>query len=124
MTLPLPCFLEVLILNDFKSFVLEVLIAKDFKSFISEVLILVDLKSLRMSEMREVEKFSEVLILEELRREKCEIKGFLRGVSGRGSIGSATREGAGKARASGGRGEDSRSIFMRDHSILINLVSI
>ena len=112
---PLPCFLEVLILNDFKSFVLEVLIIKDFKSLFPEVLILGELKALRMSEMREVEKFPELLILEELRRETCEIKGFLRGVFGRGSIGSARREGAGKARAPGGGiGGDADSRFTRE----------
>jgi hypothetical protein len=43
---PLPCFLEVLILNDFKSFEPEVLILIDFKSLFPEVLILVGLKSL------------------------------------------------------------------------------
>jgi hypothetical protein len=42
---PLPCFLEVLIIKDFKSFVLEVLIIKEFKSFVSEVLIIGGLKS-------------------------------------------------------------------------------
>jgi hypothetical protein len=62
---------------------LEVLIIKDFKSLFSEVLILGGLKPLRMSEMREVEKFSEVLILEELRGEKREIKEILRGEIGR-----------------------------------------
>jgi hypothetical protein len=41
---PLPCFLEVLILRDFKSFAPEVLILGDFKSLFPEVLILVDFK--------------------------------------------------------------------------------
>jgi hypothetical protein len=77
---PLPCFLEVLILGD-------------LEREISEVLILIGLKSFRMNTIRGVLEvliikglkfdFSEVLILEELRREKCEIKGVLRGVSGR-----------------------------------------
>jgi len=86
---PLPCFLEVLILKDFKFFVLEVLILNDFKSFVSEVLIikdfkslfpevliLVDLKPLRMNGMRKVEEFSEVLILNELGQAKCEFGGI------------------------------------------------
>jgi hypothetical protein len=63
---------EVLILRDFKSFAPEVLILGNFKSLFPEVLILVELKLLRMSEMREIEKFSEVLILEELERVSCE----------------------------------------------------
>jgi hypothetical protein len=58
---PLRCFLEVLILNDFKSLFPEVLIPGDFKSFAPEVLILVELKSLVMNEMREIERFLEVL---------------------------------------------------------------
>jgi hypothetical protein len=49
---PLRCFLEVLILNDFKSFEPEVLILMDFKSLFPEVLILVELKSLLINEMR------------------------------------------------------------------------
>jgi hypothetical protein len=66
---PLPCFLEVLILEGLQ---------RDF----SEVLILEGLKSFRMSTMQGVlevlilkglkNDFSEVLILEELRREKRE----------------------------------------------------
>ena len=64
-------FLEVLILNDFKSFAPEVLILLDFKSLFAEVLILVEFKVLPISEIRESEKCSEVLILEELEREKC-----------------------------------------------------
>jgi hypothetical protein len=48
-TRPLPGFLEVLILNDFKSLFPEVLILRDFKSLFSEVLILVELKLFRMS---------------------------------------------------------------------------
>jgi hypothetical protein len=59
---PLPCFLEVLILNDFKSFEPEVLILRDFKSLFPEVLILVDFKALRMSELQKNEKILEVLI--------------------------------------------------------------
>jgi hypothetical protein len=50
---PLPCFLEVLILRDFKSLFPEVLILDDFKSFAPEVLILVGLKSFRMSAIEE-----------------------------------------------------------------------
>jgi hypothetical protein len=46
--------------------------------------------------------FSEVLILEELQREKREIKGFLRGDLGHGSVGSARPESARRARAPGG----------------------
>jgi hypothetical protein len=65
---PLPCFLEVLILRDFKSFAPEVLILHDFKSLSPEVLNLVDLKSRRMSEMEKSGEFLEVLILEELTR--------------------------------------------------------
>jgi hypothetical protein len=68
---PLRCFLEVLILRDFKSFEPEVLILQDFKSLFPEVLILVKLKSLQINEMREIEKFSEVLIPEELSGVKC-----------------------------------------------------
>jgi hypothetical protein len=68
---PLPCFLEVLILRDFKSFEPEVLILIDFKSLFPEVLILVDFKSILMSEMGKSEKILEVLILEELGRENC-----------------------------------------------------
>jgi hypothetical protein len=49
---------------------LEVLILKDFKSFVSEV-----------------------LILEGLQQEKCEIKEFLTGVSGRESPTNALRRG-------------------------------
>jgi hypothetical protein len=49
---PLPCFLEVLILKDFKSLFPEVLIPIDFKSFAPEVLILVGLKSFGVNEMR------------------------------------------------------------------------
>jgi hypothetical protein len=99
MTLTLPCFLEVLILEELE---------RDF----SEVLILEGLKSFRMSKMRGFLEvlilkglklnFSEVLILEELRRDKCEIKGSLGDVSGRGSIGSARRESAGRAGAPDG----------------------
>jgi hypothetical protein len=48
---PLRCFVEVLILNDFKSFEPEVLILGDFKSLFPEVLILVQLKWLIISEM-------------------------------------------------------------------------
>ena len=69
--LPLPCFLEVLILKDFKSFEPEVLIPGDFKSLFPEVLILVGLKPLRINEMREIGNFSEVLILDELDGAKC-----------------------------------------------------
>jgi hypothetical protein len=64
-------FLEVLILNDFKSFAPEVLILIDFKSLFPEVLILVDFNVLQMSEMEKVEKFLEVLILEELPGANC-----------------------------------------------------
>src|SRR5580704_6656447 len=63
---PLPCFLEVLILMDFKSFEPEVLILMDFKSLFPEVLILVGLKALRMSWLQKIAKLLEVLILGEL----------------------------------------------------------
>jgi hypothetical protein len=68
---PLRCFLEVLILNDFKSFEPEVLIPGDFKSLFPEVLILVELKSLLINEMRELQDFLEVLILGELGGATC-----------------------------------------------------
>jgi hypothetical protein len=68
---PLSCFLEVLILNNFKSFEPEVLILIDFKSLFPEVLILVKLKSWRINEMREIGNFSEVLIPEGLSGAKC-----------------------------------------------------
>jgi hypothetical protein len=58
--------LEVLILNDFKSFEPEVLILIDFKSLFPEVLILMEFKALRMSELQKNEKILEVLILEDL----------------------------------------------------------
>ncbi len=41
------------------------------------MLISVDFKRLRISEMQGIERILEVLILEELWREKYEIKGFL-----------------------------------------------
>jgi hypothetical protein len=63
---PLRCFLEVLILRDFKSLFPEVLIPGDFKSFAPEVLILVKFKSLRMSGLQKSGKIVEVLILEVL----------------------------------------------------------
>jgi hypothetical protein len=63
--------LEVLILNDFKSFEPEVLILIDFKSLFPEVLILVELKSRRINEMQEIENFLEVLIPEGLSAAKC-----------------------------------------------------
>jgi len=63
--------LEVLILRDFKSFAPEVLILGGFKSLFPEVLILVEFKWWRMSEMQEIGKFLEVLILEELSDAKC-----------------------------------------------------
>jgi hypothetical protein len=63
---PLRCFLEVLILHDFKPLFPEVLIPVDFKSFAPEVLILVGLKSRVMSELQKCAKFSEVLILQGL----------------------------------------------------------
>jgi hypothetical protein len=63
--------LEVLILNDFKSLFPEVLILRGFKSLFPEVLIPVELKRLLLSELQKLEKFSEVLILEELSRAKC-----------------------------------------------------
>jgi hypothetical protein len=70
-THPLPCFLEVLILKDFKSFEPEVLILRDFKSLFPEVLILVGLKGLRMSGLQKIAKFLEVLIAGELWLAKC-----------------------------------------------------
>jgi hypothetical protein len=63
--------LEVLILRDFKSFAPEVLILRGFKCLFLEVLILVGFKWLSMSEMWKIEKFLEVLILDELTRMKC-----------------------------------------------------
>jgi hypothetical protein len=68
---PLPCFLEVLILKDFKSFEPEVLILMEFKSLFPEVLIPVGLKGLRMSELRKVLNFVEVLIPAKLWATKC-----------------------------------------------------
>jgi hypothetical protein len=68
---PLPCFLEVLILRDFKSLCPEVLILGDFKSLFPEVLILVGLKSLGMRAIQKIAKFLEVLILEELGWAMC-----------------------------------------------------
>jgi hypothetical protein len=68
---PLRCFLEVLILRDFKSLFPEVLILIDFKSFAPEVLILEGLKSRGMSEIRHFEKILEVLIVEKLRAGIC-----------------------------------------------------
>jgi len=70
-TIPPPCFLEVLILRDFKSFAPEVLILRGFKCLFPEVLILVNFKSSLMSEMQKIEKFLEVLILEGLGGETC-----------------------------------------------------
>jgi hypothetical protein len=96
---PLPLFLEVLILEDLERDFSEVLIPVGLKSFrinmirgFLEVLILKGLKS----------DFSEVLIPEELRREECEIKGFLRNVLRRGSVGNTRREAAGRPRPSVG----------------------
>jgi hypothetical protein len=74
---PLPCFLEVLILNDFKSLCPEVLILRDFKSLSPEVLILVNFKARIMSKIQECEKILEVLILEELSGGTCENGGIL-----------------------------------------------
>ena len=50
---------------------LEVLILNDFKSLFPEVLILVEFKRLLISEMQRIEKFLEVLILEGLRCTNC-----------------------------------------------------
>jgi hypothetical protein len=58
--------LEVLILEDFKSFAPEVLILGDFKSLFPEVLILVGFKAFFMSEIQKNAKILEVLILEDL----------------------------------------------------------
>jgi hypothetical protein len=69
-TLPPPCFLEVLILKNFKSFEPEVLILQDFKSLFPEVLILVDFKCLLMSGLQKIEDLLEVLILEALPTKK------------------------------------------------------
>jgi hypothetical protein len=69
-THPLPCFLEVLILRDFKSFVPEVLILRDFKSLFPEVLIPEDFKSMSANEIEETAKFPELLILHGLRGAK------------------------------------------------------
>jgi hypothetical protein len=73
---PLPCFLEVLILHDFKSLSPEVLILRDFKCLFLEVLILVGLKSFIMSEMWDFAKILEVLILGGLREGNCENGGI------------------------------------------------
>jgi hypothetical protein len=54
---PLACFLEVLILRDFKSLFPEVLILRGFKSLFLEVLILVGLKSRGISMIRSFEFF-------------------------------------------------------------------
>jgi len=74
---PLPGFLEVLILNDFKSLFPEVLILRGFKSLFSEVLILVELKLFRMSliagNSQLLRRFLEVLILGKLKREFSEV---------------------------------------------------
>jgi hypothetical protein len=69
---PLPYFLEVLILRDFKSLCPEVLILGDFKSLSPEVLILGNFKARIMSNIQECEKILEVLILKELRGGTCE----------------------------------------------------
>jgi hypothetical protein len=83
---PLPCFLEVLILHDFKSLFPEVLILRGFKCLFLEVLILVGFKCWRMSEMQKIEISLEVLILGELERAKCRNGGFLAGeIERRGS---------------------------------------
>jgi hypothetical protein len=63
---PLPCFLEVLILHDFKSLSPEVLILQGFKSLFREVLILVGFKSRTISKIEKTAKFLEVLILNDL----------------------------------------------------------
>jgi hypothetical protein len=73
---PLPCFLEVLILHDFKSLSPEVLILRGFKCLFLEVLILVGLKSFIMSKMWDFEKILEVLILGELSKGNCENGGI------------------------------------------------
>jgi hypothetical protein len=63
---PLPMFLEVLILKDFKSLYPEVLILGDFKSLSPEVLILVGFNSFLMNDIQKSKKILEVLILEDL----------------------------------------------------------
>jgi hypothetical protein len=74
---PLPCFLEVLILNDFKSFEPEVLILMDFKSLFPEVLILVGFKTLRIRRMQGIDELRgdlvEVLIPEGLKCDFSEV---------------------------------------------------
>jgi hypothetical protein len=93
---PLPCFLEVLILGDFKSLFPEVLILGDFKSFAPEVLILVGLKSFGMSAMEEFARFTgcflEVLILVEIKRDFSEVL-ILQGLSAGNLWGAAVRLG-------------------------------
>ena len=59
------------------------LILGGFKSLFLEVLILVEFKWLRMSEMGEIEIFSEVLILGELGRTQCTNGWILAGVIAR-----------------------------------------
>jgi hypothetical protein len=74
---PLPCFLEVLILKDFKSFEPEVLILLDFKSLFPEVLILVGFKTCGIRKMQGIGELrgdlSEVLIPEGLKRNFSEV---------------------------------------------------
>jgi hypothetical protein len=115
---PLPCFLEVLILRDFKSFAPEVLILGDFKSLFPEVLILVELKSTRMKRIREVGKFSEVLILGNLKGAKCANGWILMGEIVNGRAGRASRA-AGRFNDEGVRSRDTR-----DGSTNGNIMSI
>jgi hypothetical protein len=64
---PLPVFLEVLILKDFKSLFPEVLILGDFKSLCPEVLILKYFNSLNMRNIGRNREILEVLILVEFK---------------------------------------------------------
>jgi hypothetical protein len=62
------CFLEVLILQGFQLWFSEVLI---LQGLLSRVLILLDFKSFIISDLIKNEGFTEVLILEGLGRAKC-----------------------------------------------------
>jgi hypothetical protein len=64
---PPPCFLEVLILKDFKSLYPEVLILGDFKSLCPEVLILIHFNPLFIRDIGGNWEILEVLILVEFK---------------------------------------------------------
>jgi hypothetical protein len=114
---PLPCFLEVLILRDFKSLCPEVLILGDFKSLSPEVLILVDFKARIMSKIQECGKMLEVLILEELRGGICKNGGIFRLRGPSGAIGNGC-DGCDSSRNALGHGVRKRGKFGRDAHFL------